>query len=301
MDSLGCGHHGDQNWAELPSSEHLSVADATWLALNVVSGGGSFSSSQPIGVTKIAKSVIAPLADQNISVFMLSTYQTDFILVRERDLPFVTHTLSSEFTILRVVNGETVAAENLGITNGFVKPKMVQRPVIHPLSSPSNRFCVTSLDPDTLPAVATLLMDVMFYSNGSSLRGETSYPGNTEVWRSSEDTLGAVTNSPLSTELQGQAQSVVELRTQIFHLVNDRRCIPSSVDFVKLRPTTGGAGQGRVQRAYGHPSLCPEVRADPGRGPSSLSAGVSQASSTAEHITHLCECGEIIPIALRAG
>lgn len=132
----------------------------------MVSGGGSFSSSQPIGVTKIAKSVIAPLADQNISVFMLSTYQTDFILVRERDLPFVTHTLSSEFTILRVVNGETVAAENLSFTNGFVKPKMVQRPVIHPLSSPSNRFCVTSLDPDTLPAVATLLMDVMFYSNG---------------------------------------------------------------------------------------------------------------------------------------
>ncbi|XP_012888625.1 PREDICTED: GATS-like protein 2 [Dipodomys ordii] len=156
----------EEGFLELPSSEHLSVADATWLALNVVSGGGSFSSSQPIGVTKIAKSVIAPLADQNISVFMLSTYQTDFILVRERDLPFVTHTLSSEFTILRVVNGETVAAENLGITNGFAKPKMVQRPVIHPLSSPSNRFCVTSLDPDTLPAVATLLMDVMFYSNG---------------------------------------------------------------------------------------------------------------------------------------
>lgn len=69
-------------FAELPSSEHLSVADATWLALNVVSGGGGFSGSQPIGVTKIAKSVIAPLADQNISVFMLSTYQTDFILVR---------------------------------------------------------------------------------------------------------------------------------------------------------------------------------------------------------------------------
>uniref|UniRef100_F6W563 Cytosolic arginine sensor for mTORC1 subunit 2 n=1 Tax=Macaca mulatta TaxID=9544 RepID=F6W563_MACMU len=114
----------EEGFLELPSSEHLSVADATWLALNVVSGGGSFSSSQPIGVTKIAKSVIAPLADQNISVFMLSTYQTDFILVRERDLPFVTHTLSSEFTILRVVNGETVAAENLGITNGFVKPKL---------------------------------------------------------------------------------------------------------------------------------------------------------------------------------
>lgn len=66
---------------ELPQSEHISVADATWLALNVVSGGGNASNSQPIGVTKIAKSVIAPLADHNISVFMLSTYQTDFILV----------------------------------------------------------------------------------------------------------------------------------------------------------------------------------------------------------------------------
>ncbi|XP_063153489.1 cytosolic arginine sensor for mTORC1 subunit 2 isoform X1 [Candoia aspera] len=156
----------EEGFLELPSSEHLSVADATWLALNVVSGGGGFSGSQPIGVTKIAKSVIAPLANQNISVFMLSTYQTDFILVRERDLAFVMHTLASEFTILRVVNGETVAADNLGITNGFVKPKLVQRPVIHPLSSPSNMFCVTSLDPDTLPSVATLLMDVMFYSNG---------------------------------------------------------------------------------------------------------------------------------------
>uniref|UniRef100_H9GF65 Cytosolic arginine sensor for mTORC1 subunit 2 n=1 Tax=Anolis carolinensis TaxID=28377 RepID=H9GF65_ANOCA len=156
----------EEGFLELPASEHLSVADATWLALNVVSGGGGFSTSQPIGVTKIAKSVIAPLADQNISVFMLSTYQTDFILVRERDLPFVMHTLASEFTILRVVNGETVAADNHGISNGFMKPKLVQRPVVHPLSSPSNMFCVTSLDPDTLPSVATLLMDVMFYSNG---------------------------------------------------------------------------------------------------------------------------------------
>uniref|UniRef100_M4AAG2 Cytosolic arginine sensor for mTORC1 subunit 2 n=2 Tax=Xiphophorus TaxID=8082 RepID=M4AAG2_XIPMA len=156
----------EEGFKELPQSNLISVADSTWLALNVVSGGGNASSSQPIGVTKIAKSVIAPLADHNISVFMLSTYQTDFILVRERDLPMVMHTLSSEFTLFRVVNGETVAAHNLGISNGFVKPKLVPRPIIHPLSSPSNMFCVTSLDPDTLPSVATLLMDVMFYSRG---------------------------------------------------------------------------------------------------------------------------------------
>lgn len=53
-----------------------------------------------------------------------------------------------------------------GVPSWLCLSLSVQRPVIHPLSSPSNMFCVTSLDPDTLPTVATLLMDVMFYSNG---------------------------------------------------------------------------------------------------------------------------------------
>ena len=51
--------------------------------------------------------------------------------VRERDLPMVMHTLSSEFTLLRVVNGETVAANSLGVTNGFVKPKLGKRRRTH--------------------------------------------------------------------------------------------------------------------------------------------------------------------------
>ncbi|XP_006918587.1 cytosolic arginine sensor for mTORC1 subunit 2 [Pteropus alecto] len=157
----------EEGFLELPSSEHLSVADATWLALNVVSGGGSFSSSQPIGVTKIAKSVIAPLADQNISVFMLSTYQTDFILVTEQDL--TGPAAGPQLTDLTPLPGPPPSPQcssSPGLSILCLCALTVQRPVIHPLSSPSNRFCVTSLDPDTLPAVATLLMDVMFYSNG---------------------------------------------------------------------------------------------------------------------------------------
>lgn len=66
---------------ELQPSEHLKVEGSIWLPLNVVSNGNASSSSQAVGVTKIAKSVIAPLAQQHVSVFMLSTYQTDFILV----------------------------------------------------------------------------------------------------------------------------------------------------------------------------------------------------------------------------
>ncbi|ELK06837.1 GATS-like protein 2 [Pteropus alecto] len=177
----------EEGFLELPSSEHLSVADATWLALNVVSGGGSFSSSQPIGVTKIAKSVIAPLADQNISVFMLSTYQTDFILAhdlrvnleyqesyrwrlekrQEQDL--TGPAAGPQLTDLTPLPGPPPSPQcssSPGLSILCLCALTVQRPVIHPLSSPSNRFCVTSLDPDTLPAVATLLMDVMFYSNG---------------------------------------------------------------------------------------------------------------------------------------
>lgn len=49
------------------------------------------------------------------------------VQVRERDLPMVMHTLSSEFTLLRVVNGETVAANYSGVTNGFVKPKLGEK------------------------------------------------------------------------------------------------------------------------------------------------------------------------------
>lgn len=67
--------------SELQPSEHLQVESSIWLPLNVVSNGNASSSSQAVGVTKIAKSVIAPLAQQHVSVFMLSTYQTDFILV----------------------------------------------------------------------------------------------------------------------------------------------------------------------------------------------------------------------------
>lgn len=39
---------------------------------------------------------------------------------------------------------------------------------LHPVLIPQNRFCVVSLDPDTLPSVATTLLDVLFYSGSRS-------------------------------------------------------------------------------------------------------------------------------------
>ncbi|XP_066511196.1 cytosolic arginine sensor for mTORC1 subunit 1-like [Hoplias malabaricus] len=156
----------EEGFKELHTSEHLQVECSTWLPLNVVSNGNASSSSQAVGVTKIAKSVIAPLAEQHVSVFMLSTYQTDFILVREKDLSVVIHTLAEEFNIFREVDGESVPVHTQDTHNGFQKNgKEAPHSTVHPVMIPKNQFCVMSLDPDTLPGIATTLIDVLFYSN----------------------------------------------------------------------------------------------------------------------------------------
>lgn len=129
------------------------MAEATWLVLNVPSPSGA--AVQAAGVTKIARSVIAPLAEHHVSVLMLSTYQTDFILVsfplvlagglggggvqagwapwvlgdpcvvpllaqvREQDLSVVIHTLAREFDIYREVGGEPVPVARDDSSNGF--------------------------------------------------------------------------------------------------------------------------------------------------------------------------------------
>ncbi|NXR04216.1 CAST1 protein, partial [Sagittarius serpentarius] len=150
---------------ELPPSEFMQVADSTWLVLSVVSNGRAPSGCQATGVTKIARSVIAPLAEHHVSVLMLSTYQTDFILVRERDLPVVIHTLAGEFDIYREESGECVPVTCDDVSNGFLKPKPAASPTLHPVQSPQTRFCVLTVAPDTLPAIATMLIDVLFYSH----------------------------------------------------------------------------------------------------------------------------------------
>ncbi|CAL8251270.1 unnamed protein product [Boreogadus saida] len=154
----------EEGFKELKPSEHLQVEGSVWLPLNVVSSGNVSSSSQAVGVTKIAKSVIAPLAEQHVSVFMLSTYQTDFILVKEQDLAVVVSTLGEEFSIFREVEGESFPVQD--VHNGLHKNgKEAIQPTVHPVLIPQNHFCVMSLDPDTLPSIATTLIDVLFYSN----------------------------------------------------------------------------------------------------------------------------------------
>lgn len=171
----------EEGFKELQPSEHLKVEGSVWLPLNVASGGNVSSSSQAVGVTKIAKSVIAPLAQQHVSVFMLSTYQTDFILVREQDLSVVVRTLEEEFNIYREVGGDSLPLHSHDRCNGLQSNgREALHPKLHPVLIPQNRFCVVSLDPDTLPSVATTLLDVLFYS-GSSPREDEQVSASQEL------------------------------------------------------------------------------------------------------------------------
>ncbi|XP_075389491.1 cytosolic arginine sensor for mTORC1 subunit 1 [Tenrec ecaudatus] len=166
----------EEGFKELPASEFLQVAEATWLVLNVSSHSGTATAVQAAGVTKIARSVITPLAEHHVSVLMLSTYQTDFILVREQDLSVVIHTLAQEFDIYRDVGGEPVPVAGDESSNGFPRAQHGPSPNVHPVQSPQNRFCVLTLDPETLPAIATTLIDVLFYSHSAPKEAASEGP-----------------------------------------------------------------------------------------------------------------------------
>ena len=60
-------------------SEHLILADDLWVPLNVVAG--AYAAERVSGIGSIAKALIIPLADYLISVYCLSSYQADYILV----------------------------------------------------------------------------------------------------------------------------------------------------------------------------------------------------------------------------
>ncbi|KAG8521248.1 TBC1 domain family member 10A [Galemys pyrenaicus] len=169
----------EEGFKELPPSEFLQVAEATWLVLNVSSHSGALV--QAAGVTKIARSVITPLAEHHVSVLMLSTYQTDFILVREQDLSVVIHTLAQEFHIYREVGGEPVPVATDDSSNGFPRTQHGPSPTVHPIQSPQNRFCVLTLDPETLPAIATTLIDVLFYSHSAPKEAAPASPGSSSI------------------------------------------------------------------------------------------------------------------------
>ena len=70
---------------EFPAHPTLKNSNHRWRVLTV-SVGAMGVSNELVGISKISKSVIGPLADHKISVLCVSTYQSDFILVSQSSL-----------------------------------------------------------------------------------------------------------------------------------------------------------------------------------------------------------------------
>lgn len=64
---------------ELPQSESIDMPDLVWRVLSV--SAGAYGSHQLTGISRIVKTVISPLADCKVSVLVISTYQSDYVLV----------------------------------------------------------------------------------------------------------------------------------------------------------------------------------------------------------------------------
>lgn len=65
---------------ELPKSDALICSDSLWNVLTVTAG--AMGTTETTGISKIVNSIIVPLADNDVSLFCMSTYQGDFILVK---------------------------------------------------------------------------------------------------------------------------------------------------------------------------------------------------------------------------
>jgi hypothetical protein len=156
-----------------PDHPRLQTAGSLWRVLTV-SVGAMGAGNELVGVSKIAKSVIGPLADNNISVLCLSTYQSDFILVQEPHLDETIRCLGHYFKIFNEDHKRVNDTKILSSSPVIESSKM--RPIIHPFHCPKTQFHITGLDASKLPGVVQILLELMFFPSGPD-------PGDPEAER----------------------------------------------------------------------------------------------------------------------
>lgn len=151
------------DFQELPKLASLKVSGQLWRVLTV-SVGAMGTNNELGGVSKIAKSVIGPLADHAISVLCMSTYQSDFILVKECQLDDAIRCLGSMFKIFnedhKRLNDSQILSSSP--TSPSITKKI--RPIVHPLHSPDSLYHITGLDASKLQSVLQILLELLFYS-----------------------------------------------------------------------------------------------------------------------------------------
>ena len=146
--------------------EDIKTSGRIWRALTVSAGAvGTFLNELGLaGVSKIAKAVISPLAECDISVFCISTYQSDFILVQETDLPEAIECLGKRFKIFDENHAKIGGPKRGAKLHSIFTDSNKCREISKSLFFPELDYFVTGIAPADLPRITQTLLELMFFS-----------------------------------------------------------------------------------------------------------------------------------------
>ncbi|KJE97286.1 hypothetical protein CAOG_07720 [Capsaspora owczarzaki ATCC 30864] len=169
----------DAQYKTLPQTDTLSVSKDTWRLLQLCEG--DIGPADWINKTGIVKSVTKPLAEANITIFYLSTYQNDFIMVPERLLEAAVIVLSKNYKVFDdshtgddydefgnslVKKSDTTTVASAVQSEEAVLPAAAapEAKKIHPVIVHDKHVYLACVPRDQLSSVALTLIELMLYS-----------------------------------------------------------------------------------------------------------------------------------------
>ncbi|XP_067950460.1 cytosolic arginine sensor for mTORC1 subunit 1-like [Watersipora subatra] len=163
-------------------SQDVKVNEQTWLPL-VASTGPAMVVQNAAGISKIANSVVIPLADRGISVYPLSTYKTDYVLIQEADFDKVCEVLAQNFRITREghLQSSEIVVEPTRVQKALPSGAGNSRALTHTFDcSDTNTYCMTSMDSKSLEPHGLAIIKALLYS-GHQSEVQTSYFFNLSI------------------------------------------------------------------------------------------------------------------------
>lgn len=146
--------------------DDLKTSGRLWRAITLSAGaiGAIVGLNELSGVSKIAKAVITPLAECDITVFCISTYQSDFILVQEKDFERVIECLGKRFKIFDENHLKIGGPKRGAMLHSIFSDSKKHRSISKHLRFPSIDYYVTGLSMAELPKATQTLLELMFFS-----------------------------------------------------------------------------------------------------------------------------------------
>ena len=148
----------------------LNTSGKLWRAITLSAGaiGAIVGLNELSGVSKIAKAVISPLAECDIPVFCISTYQSDFILVQENDFSDVIECLGKRFKIFDENHLKIGGPKRGSMLHSIFSDTKKHKRISKALRYQSVDYFVTGLSRADLHRTTQTLLELMFFSTKCS-------------------------------------------------------------------------------------------------------------------------------------